>query len=122
MSIKVRSKFLMPPQLPLYCPSYSVSVFRAVLLMKSHRNFLSYSSASSSKESLVLSTSYMALPRSLAFFPFSMILLRLRPEMVVGWYHSHPGFGFWRSGVDINTQHSFEPLNQRAVAQLKENE
>lgn len=25
-----------------------------------------------------------------------------RPEMVVGWYHSHPGFGCWLSGVDIN--------------------
>mmetsp|Transcript_20325 Transcript_20325/g.47497 ORF Transcript_20325/g.47497 Transcript_20325/m.47497 type:complete len:311 (-) Transcript_20325:120-1052(-) len=39
-----------------------------------------------------------------------------RPEMVVGWYHSHPGFGCWLSGVDINTQQSFEQLNDRAVA------
>eukprot|EP00029_Vermamoeba_vermiformis_P008734 TRINITY_DN4169_c0_g1_i3.p2 TRINITY_DN4169_c0_g1~~TRINITY_DN4169_c0_g1_i3.p2 ORF type:complete len:271 (-),score=59.12 TRINITY_DN4169_c0_g1_i3:1668-2453(-) len=39
-----------------------------------------------------------------------------RPEMVVGWYHSHPGFGCWLSGVDINTQQSFESLNARAVA------
>jgi len=39
-----------------------------------------------------------------------------RPETVVGWYHSHPGFGCWLSGVDINTQQSFETLNQRAVA------
>merc|ERR1719162_500567 len=39
-----------------------------------------------------------------------------RPEMVVGWYHSHPGFGCWLSGVDINTRQSFEALNQRAVA------
>jgi len=39
-----------------------------------------------------------------------------RPEMVVGWYHSHPGFGCWMSGVDINTQQSFEALDQRAVA------
>jgi len=39
-----------------------------------------------------------------------------RPETVVGWYHSHPGFGCWLSGVDINTQQSFEALNQRAVA------
>ena len=22
-----------------------------------------------------------------------------RPEMVVGWYHSHPGFGCWFSGT-----------------------
>ncbi|KAL7750418.1 multicatalytic endopeptidase [Sorochytrium milnesiophthora] len=39
-----------------------------------------------------------------------------RPEMVVGWYHSHPGFGCWLSSVDVNTQQSFEALNQRAVA------
>merc|ERR1711916_329721 len=39
-----------------------------------------------------------------------------RSEMVVGWYHSHPGFGCWLSGVDVNTQKSFEALNERAVA------
>ena len=26
-----------------------------------------------------------------------------RPEMVVGWYHSHPGFGCWLSGTDVET-------------------
>ncbi|VDP60028.1 unnamed protein product [Schistosoma mattheei] len=36
--------------------------------------------------------------------------------MVVGWYHSHPGFGCWLSGVDMNTQQSFEALSDRAVA------
>lgn len=35
---------------------------------------------------------------------------------MVGWYHSHPGFGCWLSSVDINTQQSFEQLNPRAVA------
>jgi len=39
-----------------------------------------------------------------------------RSESVVGWYHSHPGFGCWLSGVDINTQASFENLTKRAVA------
>ena len=39
-----------------------------------------------------------------------------RPEMVVGWYHSHPSFGCWLSGVDINTQQSFEHLHPRSVA------
>ena len=39
-----------------------------------------------------------------------------RPEMVVGWYHSHPGFGCWLSSVDTNTHQSFEQLNPRAVA------
>jgi len=39
-----------------------------------------------------------------------------RPEMVVGWYHSHPGFGCWLSGVDVNTQQNFEQLHKSAVA------
>jgi len=26
-----------------------------------------------------------------------------RSEAVVGWYHSHPGFGCWLSGVDMGT-------------------
>jgi 26S proteasome regulatory subunit N11 len=45
-----------------------------------------------------------------------MLKMTGRHEMVVGWYHSHPGFGCWLSGVDMNTQLSFERLNQRAVA------
>jgi len=52
---------------------------------------------------------------------FQQIMLEMlkqtqRPEMVVGWYHSHPGFGCWLSGVDMGTQTSFEQLNKRAVA------
>lgn len=39
-----------------------------------------------------------------------------RNEIVVGWYHSHPGFGCFLSSVDVNTQKSFEQLNQRFVA------
>lgn len=27
-----------------------------------------------------------------------------RNENVVGWYHSHPGYGCWLSGIDVNTQ------------------
>ncbi|GAB2219068.1 hypothetical protein Drorol1_Dr00006695 [Drosera rotundifolia] len=50
------------------------------------------------------------------FISFNVFSIRCRPEMVVGWYHSHPGFGCWLSGVDINTQQGFEALNQRAVA------
>ena len=39
-----------------------------------------------------------------------------RNEIVVGWYHSHPGFGCFLSSVDVNTQKSFEQLNSRFVA------
>jgi 26S proteasome regulatory subunit N11 len=45
-----------------------------------------------------------------------MLKLTGRGEMVVGWYHSHPGFGCWLSGVDMNTQQSFEQQLSRAVA------
>ncbi|KAK4189548.1 putative COP9 signalosome complex subunit 5 [Podospora australis] len=27
-----------------------------------------------------------------------------RQENVVGWYHSHPGYGCWLSGIDVETQ------------------
>eukprot|EP00009_Paramoeba_aestuarina_P008949 CAMPEP_0201508422 /NCGR_PEP_ID=MMETSP0161_2-20130828/1801_1 /ASSEMBLY_ACC=CAM_ASM_000251 /TAXON_ID=180227 /ORGANISM="Neoparamoeba aestuarina, Strain SoJaBio B1-5/56/2" /LENGTH=281 /DNA_ID=CAMNT_0047903087 /DNA_START=128 /DNA_END=970 /DNA_ORIENTATION=- len=27
-----------------------------------------------------------------------------RPEQTFGWYHSHPGYGCWLSGVDVGTQ------------------
>lgn len=48
-------------------------------------------------------------------FPRHSISGTGRPEVVVGWYHSHPGFGCWFSGTDVNTQQSFEQLNRRAV-------
>ncbi|CAD6197514.1 unnamed protein product [Caenorhabditis auriculariae] len=32
-----------------------------------------------------------------------------RKEKVVGWYHSHPGYGCWLSGIDVSTQ----TLNQK---------
>lgn len=45
-----------------------------------------------------------------------LLMVTGRPEVAVGWYHSHPGFGCWLSGVDINTQQSFERLHERCVA------
>jgi 26S proteasome regulatory subunit N11 len=39
-----------------------------------------------------------------------------RDQVCVGWYHSHPGFGPWLSGTDVETQKSQEMLNPRAVA------
>ncbi len=32
-----------------------------------------------------------------------------RREGIIGWYHSHPGYGCWLSGIDVSTQSS----NQR---------
>ena len=39
-----------------------------------------------------------------------------RQEDVVGWYHSHPGFGVWLSNVDINQQIHWERLDPRCIA------
>lgn len=39
-----------------------------------------------------------------------------KSDVIVGWYHSHPGFGCWLSFVDVKTQRSFEQLHKRAVA------
>ena len=38
-----------------------------------------------------------------------------RDQICVGWYHSHPGFGCWLSGTDVQTQKSQEQLNPKAV-------
>lgn len=46
----------------------------------------------------------------------NMLTMTGRPETVVGWYHSHPGFGCWLSSTDCNTQQSFEQLEPRSVA------
>jgi len=32
-------------------------------------------------------------------------------EPVVGWYHSHPGFGCWLSGIDVRTQTNNQRLD-----------
>lgn len=39
-----------------------------------------------------------------------------RKEKVVGWYHSHPGFGCWLSSEDIQTARSYEQLTSRSVS------
>eukprot|EP00796_Vickermania_ingenoplastis_P011954 gene11954-8229_t len=39
-----------------------------------------------------------------------------RHEDVVGWYHSHPGFGCWLSAEDIQTAASYEQLTARSVS------
>ena len=39
-----------------------------------------------------------------------------RLEHAVGWYHSHPGYGCWLSGIDVSTQ----KLHQKFEGLLKE--
>jgi len=39
-----------------------------------------------------------------------------RQENVVGWYHSHPGYGCWLSGIDVSTQKMQQTFNDPFVA------
>ncbi|KAK7678681.1 hypothetical protein QCA50_018263 [Cerrena zonata] len=39
-----------------------------------------------------------------------------RLEEVVGWYHSHPGYGCWLSGIDVSTQLTNQSFQDPFVA------
>jgi len=39
-----------------------------------------------------------------------------RPEQVIGWYHSHPGYGCWLSGIDVNTQRHHQEYQDPFIA------
>ncbi|KAI9816725.1 MAG: COP9 signalosome catalytic subunit rri1 [Phylliscum demangeonii] len=39
-----------------------------------------------------------------------------RQENAVGWYHSHPGYGCWLSGIDVETQHNQQSFIDPFVA------
>jgi len=44
-------------------------------------------------------------------------VLRNRPGLyIVGWYHSHPGFNVFLSGIDIETQKRYQMMFPKAVA------
>jgi len=39
-----------------------------------------------------------------------------RKEVIVGWYHSHPGYGCWLSKIDIDTQTNLQNYQEPALA------
>ncbi|KAF3770292.1 COP9 signalosome complex subunit 5 [Cryphonectria parasitica EP155] len=39
-----------------------------------------------------------------------------RMENILGWYHSHPGYGCWLSGIDVATQHNWQTFEDPFVA------
>lgn len=39
-----------------------------------------------------------------------------RLENAIGWYHSHPGYGCWLSGIDVNTQMQNQKFQDPFVA------
>lgn len=40
----------------------------------------------------------------------------MRLENVIGWYHSHPGYGCWLSGIDVSTQMLNQQFQEPFVA------
>lgn len=53
-----------------------------------------------------------------AYQPQMMELLAQtgRTEMMVGWYHSHPGYGCFLSSIDVDMASKFETLNPRSIS------
>lgn len=39
-----------------------------------------------------------------------------RTQNYIGWYHSHPGFGCWLSGIDVTTQKTLQMVNKTFFA------
>ncbi|TKR81243.1 hypothetical protein L596_015148 [Steinernema carpocapsae] len=39
-----------------------------------------------------------------------------REDLVIGWYHSHPGYGCWLSGIDVSTQSLNQQFQEPFVA------
>ena len=39
-----------------------------------------------------------------------------RLENMVGWYHSHPGYGCWLSGIDVGTQSTQQTYSEPFLA------
>ena len=40
----------------------------------------------------------------------------VKKEHIIGWYHSHPGFGCWLSGIDVQTQKLHQSFEDPYVA------
>ncbi|MHC1592244.1 MAG: Mov34/MPN/PAD-1 family protein [Candidatus Helarchaeales archaeon] len=50
-----------------------------------------------------------------------ILLSRGKNEFFIGWYHSHPGMGFFLSSTDIINQLGFQQLNPKAIAIVFDN-
>jgi len=47
---------------------------------------------------------------------FSWLAQVGRLENAIGWYHSHPGYGCWLSGIDVGTQMLNQQFQEPFVA------
>lgn len=39
-----------------------------------------------------------------------------KKEFLCGWYHSHPGYGCWLSGIDVTTQFYTQKIGAQSIA------
>ena len=39
---------------------------------------------------------------------YSQWIDKIKTHNIIGWYHSHPSFGCWLSGIDVNTTDIFQ--------------
>lgn len=44
----------------------------------------------------------------LVILAYTEWLAKVKMHNIVGWYHSHPSYGCWLSGIDVNTQERFQ--------------
>ncbi|MGQ9719757.1 MAG: Mov34/MPN/PAD-1 family protein [Candidatus Jordarchaeum sp.] len=61
-------------------------------------------------------TGHVKLARSVAPRIAEKIHRQGRSEYIVGWYHSHPGFGCFLSSIDIETQQRLQRMFSQCVA------
>ncbi|MFB0560030.1 MAG: hypothetical protein ACETWM_02175 [Candidatus Lokiarchaeia archaeon] len=61
-------------------------------------------------------TGHVKLARSVAPLIAEKIHRQGRSEYIVGWYHSHPGFGCFLSSIDIETQVGLQRMFPQSVA------
>lgn len=36
---------------------------------------------------------------------------KINTHHIIGWYHSHPSYGCWLSGIDVDTSKEFQQIN-----------
>ncbi len=61
-------------------------------------------------------TGHVKLARSVAPLIAEKIQRQGRSEYIVGWYHSHPGFGCFLSSIDVDTQMGLQKMFSQCVA------
>lgn len=46
----------------------------------------------------------------------SVWINKINSYNIVGWYHSHPSYGCWLSGIDVDTSELYQQMNDPFIA------